>query len=244
MVGSRILPVNQKLVALQSEVRADFGWSLDRDEEVSHKLKALYDQLFADSELCSATIGNLRLMVQQSKSIAVLGAAVEPEHLSKLPSDTLLVAADGSVGVFAELDPHIQEWAWRQLALVVSDGDGGRALLEAVERDIAFALHAHGDNLSECTSLLKLLAGGNNPLILTHQCAEPIDGMENPGGFTDGDRAVCIIAGLGANVEDIQLLGFRSDKVGRWTGVTDERRKLRKLKWMDAILAILREGGQ
>jgi len=64
--------------------------------------------------------------------------------------------------------------------------------------------------------------------------------MYNPGGFTDGDRAACIVAACGIPNNKIRLIGFRSDKIGRWTGVTDPVRKLRKLKWMDAVLDILR----
>ena len=41
-------------------------------------------------------------------------------------------------------------------------------------------------------------------LILTHQTPLEIEGMYNPGGFTDGDRAVCIALALGA--ENIELL--------------------------------------
>jgi hypothetical protein len=59
-------------------------------------------------------------------------------------------------------------------------------------------------------------------------------------GFTDGDRAACIVAACGIPINKIRLIGFRSDKIGRWTGITDPVRKLRKLKWMEAVLDILR----
>ena len=59
-----------------------------------------------------------------------------------------------------------------------------------------------------------------------------------PGGFTDGDRAVCFLSALGASKENIKLLGTRSDIVGRWSGDTEESSKLQKLQWMKSILEI------
>ena len=123
---------------------------------------------------------------------------------------------------------------------MVSDGDGGEAMLRASQLKIPFALHAHGDNQDEWRELLPILKQNCPTLILTHQCPQPIEGMNNPGGFTDGDRAVCIVAACGIPYSKIRLIGFRSDKVGRWTGITDPVRKLRKLKWMEAVLDILR----
>ena len=64
-----------------------------------------------------------------------------------------------------------------------------------------------------------------------------IGGMHNPGGFTDGDRAVCIAFALGAN--EVELVGFSTDDVGQWSGVTDKKRKLIKLQWMNRVLNIL-----
>jgi uncharacterized Rossmann fold enzyme len=61
--------------------------------------------------------------------------------------------------------------------------------------------------------------------------------MHNPGGFTDGDRAVCIAFALGA--DEVELVGFSIDEVGIWSGVTDKKRKLMKLKWMNKVLKLL-----
>ena len=72
---------------------------------------------------------------------------------------------------------------------------------------------------------------------MTHQTPGNIEGMYNPGGFTDGDRAVCIALALGAS--EIELVGFSVKEVGAWSGVTDEKRKLIKLKWMNRVLKML-----
>ena len=52
------------------------------------------------------------------------------------------------------------------------------------------------------------------------------------GGFTDGDRALAVARGCGIGPEAILSIGFRTDVVGRWSGITDPERKLVKLKWM------------
>ncbi len=239
-----IMAMDGRLVGIQNDVREHFGWSLRDDLRVCRELVGLSRRLHGSDAWVEKTVHHLRMRLESGGPIAILGAAVEPEHLRGLADDTLLVAADGSVGVFSELTEAERDWAWERLALVVSDGDGGESILTAVERGIPFAVHAHGDNLEECTSLLKCLHDNGNRLFLTHQCPEQVGGIENPGGFTDGDRAVCIVAGLRENCDDVHLLGFRSDRIGRWTGATDEGRKLRKLKWMDAVLAILGEVGR
>ena len=42
---------------------------------------------------------------------------------------------------------------------------------------------------------------------------------------------------LGA--KEVELVGFSTEDVGRWSGVTDKKRKLIKLKWMSKVLQIL-----
>ena len=76
-------------------------------------------------------------------------------------------------------------------------------------------------------------------MVLTHQTKSTIEGMSNPGGFTDGDRAACIVRSIGVPVESISMLGTRTDVVGHWSGITDENAKLEKLKWMSKVLEIL-----
>ena len=63
--------------------------------------------------------------------------------------------------------------------------------------------------------------------------------MHNPGGFTDGDRAVCFLIALGLDAERIKMLGTRSDIVGKWSGATDPERKVVKLQWMDRVIRML-----
>ena len=191
----------------------------------------------------AATVaGLIRRMVLRPTEVAVLGAAVEAEEVLRvLERPVLLVAADGSAGVLSTLPDSTAERAWSRLACVVSDGDGGQGIIEAVKRGIPVFLHAHGDNVAEWESLLEIAAGAStpSPLVLTHQTPAAIPGMHNPGGFTDGDRAVCMVRSMGVPKEAITMLGTRTDVVGRWSGVTDAETKMEKLQWMDKVLRTL-----
>ena len=113
-----------------------------------------------------------------------------------------------------------------------------------MERSKPIFLHAHGDNRTDWATLLDYASqvATPPPLILTHQTNSPIEGMSNPGGFTDGDRAACIVRSIGVPLESISMLGTRTDVVGRWSGITDEKAKLEKLKWMREVLKILEIG--
>jgi len=71
---------------------------------------------------------------------------------------------------------------------------------------------------------------------LTHQTDANLEGMHNPGGFTDGDRALCFVAWLGVPLERIIMVGYDSTRLGRWSGITQPERKLEKLTWMDIVV--------
>ena len=238
-LDGKLQAVNSALIDIQTLIRSDFGWDVDSDQESANALALATANLNATNN----ALTRLKRHFIGTESVVILGAAVEPSDLLSLEKECAFVAADGSVGVFDELPPDVADSAWQRLALVVSDADGGEATLNASRQSIPFALHAHGDNKDEWRNLLPILETHCDTLILTHQCPEDIDGMQNPGGFTDGDRAACIVAACGVPISKITLLGFRSDAIGRWTGITDPAFKLRKLKWMDEVLQLLMEVG-
>ena len=45
------------------------------------------------------------------------------------------------------------------------------------------------------------------------------------GGFTDGDRAVCLAINLGVPISCVSLLGFSTTEIGEWSGQTNPERK-------------------
>ena len=241
-----LLPVDDELLSIQTEVREHFGWELDADSSSAQSmLEAVEASEINDwtrPRRAATVAGLIRRMVLRPTEVAVLGAAVEADEvLQVLERPALLVAADGSAGVLSTLPDSTAERAWSRLACIVSDGDGGRGTTEAVRRGIPVFLHAHGDNLAEWESLLEIAAEAPtpSPLVLTHQTPVSIPGMHNPGGFTDGDRAACVIRSMGVPKEAITMLGTRIDVVGRWSGVTEAETKMEKLQWMDKVLRTL-----
>ncbi|MCH2428196.1 MAG: hypothetical protein MK168_02545 [Candidatus Thalassarchaeum sp.] len=230
-------------IEMQSEVRDFFGWRESEDHDSAMALLSSVEDSGVPSweghNRLAALSKLYRRMVIRKVEIAVLGAAVEPEELTQvLENPVLLVPADGATGVLSELPSSISEKAWSRLACVVSDADGGSGTIEAVKRAIPIVLHAHGDNREDWKGLLEQAKSQVEPsdLILTHQTSGDIPGMHNPGGFTDGDRAVCFLLALGVERQRISLLGTRTDIVGRWSGKTDEDRKMEKLAWMSRVL--------
>ena len=49
----------------------------------------------------------------------------------------------------------------------------------------------------------------------------------------------CITKSRLLGATDVDLVGFSTRDVGQWSGVTDKKRKLIKLKWMNKVLNIL-----
>ncbi|HIM92506.1 MAG TPA: hypothetical protein EYM62_01045 [Candidatus Poseidoniales archaeon] len=244
--AGRLEFMDERLFTIQGRFRDAFGWDeVDDRASAVALVKAVEDVRIAlwSRSMREATLASLRGRLARGQPTAVLGAAVEPvEVISALAAGCSLVAADGGVGVLEELPASVAEVARQPLLLVVSDGDGGlERLLAVADRGVPFAVHAHGDNEQEWRTLLTEFADSATPppLILTHQTPTTLRGADNPGGFTDGDRAACLLVALGCAREDIRLLGFQSDVVGRWSGDTDQQIKLRKLKWMDEVLDIL-----
>tara|TARA_B100001029_G_C15063665_1_gene461052 strand:+ start:7677 stop:8435 length:759 start_codon:yes stop_codon:yes gene_type:complete len=241
-----LTPINDALVPMQDEIRAHFEWSLEDDERSANDLLAAVESSEIDTwsrfQRSSTVAGIQRRMVLREQEVAILGAAIEVDELiSILDEPTLLVAADGATGVLSLLPETTSERAWSRLAFLVSDADGGIGTVTAVKRGIPVFLHAHGDNFEDWRELLEIAALSPTPppLILTHQTPGKIEGMHNPGGFTDGDRAACIVRSLGVPIERIRMLGTRTDIVGMWSGETDPKQKIVKLGWMKKILDML-----
>ena len=237
MIGDRHLSIDRRLVEIQDEIRSEFGWSLDKDLYVA---KWLVNELVCSAP-CRRSLLDLnktwdnirRELFSHSGSVAIVGAAVEIDEIEDaMKKGCRFIVADGSGEIFSDLEDPKE--GWDSVIGVVSDGDGGTGLSLSIDNNIPMIIHAHGDNQE---SLRRLIPGVRDlPISITHQTPFSIDGMVNPGGFTDGDRAVCIVVSMGVSVSDIVLLGTRSDVVGKFSGATDPEKKLLKLRWMKRIL--------
>ena len=224
-------PAHHGLLSLQDEVRDAFGWSEEADalsaSDMSNQFQkeAPYGrQEWAMTSRQSALL-TLKQSICSAERLVVVGAGSESISVTDYPQ-ALFVAADGAVGAVDDLT---------KVLCVVSDGDGAEHLERAAQAGVHIVLHAHGDNhdvwmhLVEAWSQLKRTPH----LTLTHQSNVELEGMHNPGGFTDGDRALCFIHALGRSLEEIECVGFRTDVVGPWSGTTNPERKKRKLTWME-----------
>ncbi len=238
-------PSLPSLIDLQADFRKHFGWDESDDIESAqamiHRVENSPLEKWARHNRAVSLSRLFRRLVIRRASVAILGAAIEPEELVGILSEpTLIAVADGAAGVISEIPDSLSEKAWSRVAFIVSDADGGNGTIEAVRRAVPLFLHAHGDNRREWNSLIEFAEEKQNPpeIILTHQTSEKIPGMHNPGGFTDGDRAACILTALGVSNDRIKMLGTRADIVGRWSGKTDEEKKIEKLQWMRRILGI------
>ena len=151
------------------------------------------------------------------------------EQISSIDIRWFVVAADSATTVLLESGVRPD--------MIVTDLDGVvEDQIEVSGQGVPVFLHAHGDNQKAIARYAKLFGG---PVIGTCQC-DPPEHLFNFGGFTDGDRAACISAELGAT--RIQLAGFDfqnpSAKRGKKRDV-----KMRKLAWAKKILDELGKDG-
>ncbi len=224
-------PAQHGLLSLQDEVRDAFGWSEEADALSASDMSKLFQKEapYGRREWVmtsrQSALSTLKQSICSAKRLVVVGAGSESVSVNDYPQ-ALFVAADGAVGAVDDLT---------RVLCVVSDGDGAEHLERAAQAGVHIVLHAHGDNhdvwmrLVEAWSQLERTP----PLTLTHQSNVELEGMHNPGGFTDGDRALCFIHALGRSLEEIECVGFRTDVVGPWSGTTNPERKKRKLAWME-----------
>ena len=124
---------------------------------------------------------------------------------------------------------------------MVSDFDGGAHLHSAAEEGVPIVAHGHGDNIQRSALALSEWSQFDTPppLVLTHQTPTSCHGAHNFGGFTDGDRAVCFALAMGVNPQNINLVGFSLNTVGKWSATTVPGQKLKKLAWMYRILEMV-----
>jgi len=231
-LGETVLnPVPDELLSLQDEVRKAFGWHIDADASSAKEMSlgfmdgVPYGQSSWNLECRTAALRELKQSISAAGRLIVVGAGSDPISVKDYPGASF-VAADGAVGALDDVSTVL---------CVVSDGDGAEHLEEAARDGVHIVLHAHGDNLRTWKELVHRWSQFEQPppLTLTHQSKTDLQGMFNPGGFTDGDRALCFIQALGRSLEDVECIGFRTDIVGSWSGTTNPERKKEKLAWME-----------
>jgi len=169
-----------------TKIVEDFGYSVERDSEAASLLAS-----HMNNKPC--LIPTLRNLISRHGVVVIAGASDtiddEARQLAELArrDKYTLFSADSATGALldAGLIPDI----------VVTDLDGDlEELAEAWRRGAVLIIHAHGDNIPKISEAAMLF---DERVEATCQ-TRPRGHIHNFGGFTDGDRAAFIAAGLGA----------------------------------------------
>ncbi len=200
----------QEWNGIYEEILLDMGYDRTSDEASARLLKTLMQMadLIDDDDVYDIVRG----------TVTVIGPA--NPVLDDLTGRTVISAGSATEMVMKYRVPDI----------VVTDLDGDvQSQIEASARGAITFIHAHGDNSDLIMRYAKEFRG---PVVLTTQ-ATPDNVIRNYGGFTDGDRAVCIARHFGAS--EIELRGFDFDTPVSKDG-SDPGIKKRKLHWAKRII--------
>jgi uncharacterized Rossmann fold enzyme len=200
---------------IYAEILADLGFSREEDERSVRLLKSVtLNSDLADDDVLEDMIGRDATVFGDGPNLS--------EDLLSYGHIGTAICSGSAVGkvISAGIMPDI----------VVTDLDGDiSSQLNASRMGALTLLHAHGDN----TGLIQRYAHEfRGPVILTTQSV-PENTVSNFGGFTDGDRAVCLARHFG--VVRILLLGFDFVNPSEKTG-SDPLMKRRKLRWAEKII--------
>lgn len=198
-----------------TEILSDLGFNRSEDEMCVRILKmaTVNCHLIDDDEFGECF----------SDTVTIVGNApcLEDDISSKGTVGTV-VASGSSVGRLLEMG------IMPDIVVTDLDGDIGPQM-DASSRGAVTAIHAHGDN----QDLVRMYAGMfNGRVVLTTQ-SSPENTVYDFGGFTDGDRAVCMARHFGAR--RVALRGFDFDDPMEKDG-SDREMKLRKLSWARRIM--------
>jgi len=194
----------KRWLELYSSICIRLGLDPSRDMESARLLAGMLAGRCLTSKAIGESFASRRIVV-----IFGAGPSLECDLDHGLPiiddARILKVAADGACG--ALLDHGMVA------DVVVTDLDGRQDhLLESSERGSIMVVHAHGDNMDRILDLVPSLKGA----VLGTTQTYPIEPLENFGGFTDGDRALCMFEELGFPVIMLAGMDF-GDKIGPYS---------------------------
>ena len=198
-----------------AEILADMGYSRFDDENC---VRVLMASTLGCDLISGEDAGKLI-----GKTCTVFGNSPSLEKdLERIGTEGTLIASGSSVGRLsaAGIRPDI--------VVTDMDGDIEPQLLASSGGAVTF-LHAHGDNQELAAKYAGMFRG---PVVLTTQSAPGLI-TYNYGGFTDGDRAVCLARHFGCR--RILLPGFDYTDPMPKEG-SDPALKARKLRWARKII--------
>ncbi|MDL2241795.1 DUF115 domain-containing protein [Bacteroidales bacterium OttesenSCG-928-L03] len=205
---------------IYDQILDDMDYDRSSDESSAKLLKAL--------TLNSNIIDEDDLQIEKIVTVFGNGPNLEKDVSLSKPEGTL-ISSGSAVERLLRMDivPHI----------IVTDLDGEiEPQIRCNKEGVITFIHAHGDNVDLIQKYVHEFTG---PIIITTQSI-PDNKVLNFGGFTDGDRAVCIARHFGAR--NILLLGFDFDDPMTKKGM-DPKVKLKKLQWARKIIFDNNEAG-
>jgi len=199
-----------------NQILLDFDFSKKEDEKSAVLLSKLLDgkKLVKPEDLNNIISG---------KNVYVFGAA------GSLQDDVKKVKKEKAV--FISADPATSLLMEKNIMpdIIVTDLDGVvEDEVKANKKGAIAMIHAHGNNIDRLERYVPMFDG---KIIGTTQ-SKPFDNIHNFGGFTDGDRAVCLADCFGA--KKIFLAGFDFENVGKYS--KSKELKMKKLEWAKRII--------
>ncbi len=194
------------------QIIQDMGYSVLDDEASARLLRQL--------TVKNALIDPDELRPLMKGRVNIIGAAARPKDIEAIEGTSICAGSAASAFIGASKTPDI----------LVTDLDGIiDDQKECCKLGAVAVIHAHGDNHD---LILSHIDGFKCPMIITTQ-SRPDLVLMNFGGFTDGDRAVCMARHLGAR--DINLIGFDFHNPVIKDGENLEV-KVKKLRWAERII--------
>jgi len=193
-------------------VRQQFGYSTEKDQEAANVLSRLIKRKALDIKLLQRKIAGRHVL-----AIGAGDSLISNIKFIKKSRKFVRIVADSATHVLIE--NHIKP------DIVVTDLDGDALFLRKAERAGAImVVHSHGDNVEE----LKKLVPTFRHVIGSTQVM-PVENVYNFGGFTDGDRCVFLADEFGA--KEIVLVGMEfGDRIGHHSKKIVKNIELKKEK--------------
>jgi hypothetical protein len=185
----------------------DFGYPREADERARDTMAEYARPFDADRLDCTG------------RTVAVVGAA--PSLSAEVDA-----VADADVAFAASTATDAVREAGYEVDLMVTDLDKNpETALRRTRAGKPVAAHAHGDNVPAIREWLPRFDADH---VLATTQAEPVSGVVNHGGFTDGDRAAFLADAFGA--ADLRFVGWEFDDP------TVGAEKAKKLRWAERLL--------
>ena len=193
-------------------VRQQFGYSTEKDQEAANVLSKLIKRKALDIKLLKRKIAGRHVL-----AIGAGDSLMSNIKFIKKNRKFVKIVADSAT--HALIENHIKP------DIVVTDLDGDALFLRKAERAGAImVVHSHGDNVEE----LKKHVPTFRRVIGSTQVM-PVENVYNFGGFTDGDRCVFLADEFGA--KEIVLVGMEfGDRIGEHSKKIVKNIELKKEK--------------